>query len=160
VQGELRRLDPNLPLFDVRTVQEHMQMSVFIAKMASTLLGLFGALALLLAVVGLYSVVAYSVSQRTREIGIRLALGAERGEILRMVLRQGMTLTVVGLAIGLTLAVVAAQALESQLLGLSPSDPVSFGGTTFVLLAVALVACALPARRASGLDPLAALRRD
>ena len=160
IQEEIRKLDPNLPLFDARTVEEHMQLSVFIPKMASTLLGLFGGLALLLAVVGLYSVIAYSVAQRTREIGIRMALGAGRQSILGMVLRQGLLLTAAGLAIGLALAAAAAQAVKSQLLGLDAIDPVSFGGTTLALLLVALAACALPARRAARLDPLTALRRD
>ena len=160
IQREVHRLDPNLPMFDVRTVEEHRQLSVFIPKMASTLLGLFGLLALLLAVVGLYSVVAYSVSLRTHEIGVRMALGAARAEILRMVLRQGMVLTGIGLAVGLALAFGAAQVLKSQLVGLTATDPVSFGATTLVLLAVALAACALPAMRAARLDALRALRRD
>jgi predicted permease len=160
IQQELKKLDGNLPLFDVRTVEEHMRLSVFIPRMASTLLGLFGLLALLLAVVGLYSVVAYSVAQRTREIGIRMALGAGRPAILGMVMRQGLALTGIGLLAGLALAFGAARLLESQLMGLTPTDPVSFAGTTLVLLAVSLAACALPARRASRLDPLAALRRD
>lgn len=160
LQAELKRLDPNLPLFDVRTVEEHRQLSIFIPKMASTLLGLFGGLALVLAVVGLYSVVAYSVAQRTHEIGIRMALGAARLDILGMVLRQGMVLTAIGLAIGIGLAFAAAQVLETQLMGLTATDPFSFGVTTVVLLIVALAACAVPARRAAGLDPLRALRRD
>lgn len=160
VQSELKRLDPNLPLFDVRTVEEHMQLSTFIPRMASTLLGLFGILALLLAVVGLYSVVAFTVSQRTREIGIRMALGANRVEILRLVLRQGILLTATGLAIGIALALGAAHVLESQLLGLAPTDPVSFAATTSALLIAAIAACIVPARRAASLDPLRALRRD
>ncbi len=160
IQAAIRKLDPNLPLFDVRTVAEHMQLSVFIPKMAGTLLGLFGGLALLLAVVGLYSVIAYSVAQRTREIGIRIALGAGRSSILGMVLRQGLILTMTGLAIGLGLAFAAAKAVESQLLGVGSTDIVSFAGTTLALLLVACAACILPARRASRLDPLAALRRE
>ena len=160
LQADLKRLDPNLPLFDVRTVEGHRQLSVFIPKMASTLLGLFGGLALLLAVVGLYSVVAYSVAQRTHEIGIRMALGAARRDIIGMVLRQGMVLTAIGLATGLGLAFAAAHALETQLMGLDATDPLSFGATTAVLLTVAAVACAVPARRAAGLDLLRALRRD
>lgn len=160
VQSELKRLDPNLPLFDVRTMEEHRQLSTFIPRMASTLLGLFGILALLLAVVGLYSVVAFTVSQRTREIGIRMALGANRREILRLVLRQGMLLTATGLAIGIALALGAAQVLESQLLGLAPTDPVSFAATTSALLTASIAACLIPARRAASLDPLRALRRE
>jgi putative ABC transport system permease protein len=160
VQTELRRLDPNLPLFDVRTMEEHLQLSMFIPKMASTLLGLFGVLALLLAVVGLYSVVAYNVAQRTHEIGVRMALGAGRGEIVRMVLRQGMMLTGIGLVIGLGLALGAAQVLRGQLMGLAAADPVSFGVTTAALLSVALAASVVPARRAASLDPVRAMRRD
>ena len=137
-----------------------MQLSMFIPRMASTLLGLFGILALLLAVVGLYSVVAFTVSQRTREIGIRMALGANRGEVLRLVLRQGMLLTATGLAIGIALALGAAHVVESQLLGLAPTDPVSFAATTSALLIAAIAACIVPARRAAALDPLRALRQD
>ena len=159
VEAEVKRLDPNLPLFDVRTMSDHMRLTMFIPRMASTLLGLFGILALLLAVVGLYSVVAFSVAQRTHEIGVRMALGAERAEILRMVLRQGMLLTSVGLGIGMALAFVTAQVLKSQLVGLAPTDPVSFMATTAGLFTVALAACALPACRAASLDPLKALRR-
>lgn len=160
IQEAVKRLDPNLPLFDVRTMEEHLELSVFVPRLGGLLLGLFGALALLLAVVGLYSVVAFNVAQRTREIGVRMALGAGRREILGMVLGQGFRIISIGLGVGLLLAIGAAQALESQLTGLSPMDPVSFGGTTLILLAVALTACALPARRAAGLDPLTALRRD
>lgn len=160
LHAEVKKLDPNLPLFDVRTIAEHMKLSVFIPRLATTLLALFGGLAVLLAVVGLYSVVAYNVAQRTREIGVRLALGASRGQILRLVLRQGMALTVVGLAIGAALSVAAAMGLRSQLMGITPGDPLSFGGTTLLLLCVALLACLVPALRATRLDPVKALRLE
>ena len=160
LHGEVRKLDPNLPLFDIRTVHEHLKLSVFVPRMASLILALFGGLALLLAVVGLYSVVAFGVAQRTREIGVRVALGASRGSILRLVLRQGLRLALIGVAIGAALAVAAGQALESQLLGVAPTDAVSFAGTAALLLAVAVVACAVPARRAARLDPIRALRVD
>jgi predicted permease len=160
VQRELRAIDPALPLFDVRTIAEHRQVSMFIAKMASTLLGMFGVLALILAVVGLYGVVAYTVTQRTREIGVRVALGAERRDVAWLVLRQGLGLAAIGLGIGLLLAFAAGRLLAKQLVGVSGSDPVSFAGTTMLLLLVAAAASALPARRAATLDPLAALRRD
>jgi len=128
--------------------------------MASTLLGLFGALALILAVVGLYGVVAYSVTQRTREIGVRVALGAERRDVAWLVLRQGLGLAAIGLSVGLGLAFVAGRLLAKQLVGISPTDPISFAGTAMLLLVVAAAASALPARRAAALDPLVALRGD
>jgi macrolide transport system ATP-binding/permease protein len=158
LHAEVKKLDPNLPLFDVRSVSEHLKLSVFIPRLASVLLGLFGALALLLSVVGLYSVVAYSVSQRTREIGVRMAMGATRGQILSLVLRQGLVLTVAGLVVGLLLAAAAAQAIRSQLMGLAPTDVISFAGTTVLMLGVSMLACFVPARRATRLDPVRALR--
>jgi putative ABC transport system permease protein len=154
----VRALDPALPLFDVRTMEEHLQFSVFLPRMISTLLGLFGVLALVLAVVGLYGVIAYSVAQRTREIGIRMALGAARGSVVRMVLRQGLVLTGVGLAIGLGLAIAAGRVLSGQLIGISATDPFSFIATIAALMIVALAASVIPARRAAALDPLVALR--
>jgi ABC-type antimicrobial peptide transport system permease subunit len=160
VQRELRALDPGLPLFDVRTIAEHRQISMFIPKMASTLLALFGALALILSVVGLYGVIAYNATQRTREIGVRVALGAERRDVAWLILRQGLWLTAIGLAVGLLLALGAGRLLAKQLVGISPTDPVSFAGTAILLLVVAAAASALPAHRAASLDPLAALRRD
>jgi putative ABC transport system permease protein len=135
-------------------------MSVFMPRMAGLLLGLFGLLALLLALVGLYSVISYSVGQRTHEIGVRVALGASRGEITRMVLRQGIRVTALGLVIGLALAAGAAQVLAGQLMGLPPLDPLSFVVMTALLGAVATAAAAIPARRAARLDPLRALRHD
>ena len=160
VQRELRALDPNLPLFDIRTLAEHRQLSMFIPKMASTMLGLFGILALVLSVVGLYGVIAYSVTQRTREIGVRVALGAGRHEVAWLVMRQGLTLAALGLGVGLVLAFAAGKLLAKQLVGVSPGDPLSFLGTAALLLSVAILATAIPARRAATLDPLIALRRD
>ena len=160
LHAEVKKIDRNLPLFDVRTVAEHMKLSVFIPRIASALLGMFGLLALLLAVVGIYSVVACGVAQRTREIGVRMALGATRRQILALVLRQGMILTGIGLLIGATLAAAAAQALRSQLMGLAPNDVVSFGATSAILLIVSLLACLIPARRATRLDPVRALRLE
>jgi macrolide transport system ATP-binding/permease protein len=158
--AEVRKLDPNLPLFDVRTLDEHMQASIFIPRLAGTILTVFGALALLLAMVGLYSVIAFGVVQRTREIGVRIALGAGRREILGLVLRKGLVLTGIGLVIGTALAALAATALRSQLIGVAPLDPVSFGGTMTLLAVVACAACAIPALRASRLDPVRALRLE
>jgi ABC-type antimicrobial peptide transport system permease subunit len=160
VGRELHGLDPALPLFDVQTIAEHRAISVFLPKLASTLLGLFGVLALMLAVIGLYGVVAYGVSQRTREIGVRVALGATRRDILSLVIRQGVRLAVTGAAVGLVLAWPASSAIRAQLVGVSPRDPVTFAAPTVVLLAVAVCAGVLPARRAAGLDPLQALRHE
>jgi putative ABC transport system permease protein len=159
VQSEVRQLDPNMPLFDVRKVEEHLQLSVFIPRMASTLLALFGALALLLATVGLYSVIAFSVAQRTREIGIRIALGAARSDVRRLVLKQGIAITAIGMAIGLALGFVAGRLIASQLM-VAPADPVSFAATAVLLLSVSLAACLIPAGRAAAMDPLRALRRE
>jgi macrolide transport system ATP-binding/permease protein len=158
VKAEIRRLDPNLPMFDVRTVEEHLQFSLFIPRMASTLLGVFGGLALLLAAVGLYSVIAFSVAQRTREIGIRMALGAHRGDVLRMVVGQGLLLTAIGLVIGVALTAAVSRLIAGQLIGVTGSDPVSWVATVGMLVGVSLAACVLPARRAASLDPLKALR--
>jgi macrolide transport system ATP-binding/permease protein len=160
IGAEVRKLDPNLPLFDVRTLAEHMQASIFIPRLAGMILTVFGGLALLLAMVGLYSVIAYGVVQRTREIGVRIALGATRHEILGLVVRQGLVLTGIGLVIGTALAALAANALRSQLIGVAPLDPVSFVGAVVLLSVVACAACALPARRAARLDPVRALRLE
>jgi ABC-type antimicrobial peptide transport system permease subunit len=127
--------------------------------MASTMLMLFGALALLLATVGLYSVIAVSVAQRTHEIGIRMTLGAARADVRRLVLRQGIAISGIGTAIGLALAFGASRLIGNQLM-VPPDDPVSFIGTAAVLLVVSLTACLLPVRRAAAMDPLEALRRD
>jgi macrolide transport system ATP-binding/permease protein len=160
LHAEVKKLDANLPLFDVRTINEHMKLSVFLPKLASTLLAMFGGLAVLLAVVGLYSVVAYNVAQRTREIGVRVALGATQAQILRLVLQQGMTLTLIGLGIGAVLSIGAGFGLRSQLMGITPTDPVSFAATTLLLSAVSLLACLVPAQRATRLDPVKALRLE
>jgi predicted permease len=160
VQREIRALDANLPLFDVRTLDEHLQFSLFIPRMASQLLGLFGALSLLLAAVGLYSVIAFSVAQRRREIGIRMALGADRRDVLRLVARQGFVIITAGIAVGLGLALAASRLLADQLPGVSSSDPISYVATACLLAVVAILACLIPARTAASLDPLLALRRD
>jgi ABC-type antimicrobial peptide transport system permease subunit len=149
-----------VPLFDVRTLEQHLALSVFIPRLAGWLLGVFGILGLTLAVIGIYGVVAFSVAQRTREIGVRVALGAARHEIVTMVLGQGLRLIAIGLAIGLVLAWIAGRLLAGQLLGVSPGDPLSFAGTAALFLVIAVGASVLPARHAARLDALTALRRE
>jgi macrolide transport system ATP-binding/permease protein len=163
VRNALRTLDPNLPIYDARTLHEHMQGAVFAQRMAANLLGAMGALALLLAAIGLYGVMAYAVNQRTQEMGIRLALGASPASLLNMIVGQGMTLTGIGLVIGLALALAAfgsIGAVRTLLPGISPLDPVTFVAVPVVLAAIAFLATWIPARRAGKVDPLVALRVD
>jgi predicted permease len=149
---------PDLALYDVRTLEEHLRMSVAVPRMAALLLGIFGTIALALAGIGLYGVVAFSVGQRTQEIGVRMALGADRGVILRQVLAQGAWLTGIGLVIGLGVAMVAMPLMSSQLVNVSPTDITTFATTGLLLLAVSLLAAWIPARRAATVNPVEALR--
>ena len=161
VRNAIRSLDPALPVYDSRTVTEHMQVAVFAQRMAANLLGAMGVLALLLAAIGLYGVMAYAVSQRTQEMGIRLALGASPSALLTMMVRQGMRLTTVGLVIGLALALGSfgsIGAVRAILPGISPLDPLTFIAVPIVLGLIALVATLVPARRAGRVDPIVALR--
>jgi predicted permease len=160
VRDVIRGLDPNLPIYDARTVEEHMQGAVFAQKMGANMLGAMGVLAVLLAAVGLYGVIAYAVSQRTQELGIRLALGAAPRDLLAMVLRQGLTLTAIGLVIGLSVAFAATGFMRSLLPGIAPRDPLTFVGVPLLLLAIAAIAALIPARRAGAVDPLVALRYE
>ena len=158
VRAAVGTLDPNLPLFDVRTLQTHMAFATVTPRLAATLLGAFGVLALTLAAVGLHSVLAYSVSQRTREVAIRLALGARPLDVRALIVRQGMWLLVVGIVTGTTIAYGALPFMAPLLIGLSARDPLTFAAVGAVLAAVALAASYLPARRASRVDPIVALR--
>jgi len=153
-----RSLDPRLSLARLETLDRHLALALFPARTTGLLFSVLGAVALLLAVSGLFGVIAYSVSQRTREIGIRMALGAHRGKVVRMVLRQGMTLAGAGTLLGLAAALGATRLLRSLLLGVSPIDPVTFTLVPLLLLVVALLACLFPARRAAQTDPMEALR--
>jgi len=163
VRNAIRGLDASLPVYDARTLNEHMQVAVFAQRMAADLLGAMGVLALLLAAIGLYGVMAYAVSQRTQELGIRLALGASPGSLLGMIVRQGMKLTTIGLAIGLALALGAfgsIGAVRTLLPGISPLDPLTFVAVPVVLGLIALLASWIPGRRAGKVDPLVALRYE
>ena len=161
VRNAIRGLDATLPVYDARTLSEHMQVAVFAQKMAANLLGAMGVLALLLAAIGLYGVMAYAVSQRTQELGIRLALGASPGSLLSMIVGQGMKLTAIGLTIGLVVALGAfgsIGAVRTLLPGISPLDPLTFVVVPTVLASIALLASWIPGRRAGKVDPLVALR--
>jgi putative ABC transport system permease protein len=160
VQHTVKQLDPSVPIFDIRTIEDHLQIVSFVQRQLATMLGVFGALALLMATIGLYGVIASTVSQRTAEIGMRMALGAGRLDILALVLKQGMAVTLTGTAFGLVGAAAITRLFKSQLVGVSATDAVSFTGTTAMLVLVALAATYLPARRAASIDPLLALRQD
>ena len=160
VRGEVRAVDPDLPTYGIQTMEEVMALSVGQQRFAMGLLGVFAFLALVLAGVGIYGVMSYSVSQRTHEIGIRMALGAERRDVLQLVLRQGLMLTVAGMGIGLAAAFAVTRFLRFLLFGISPTDPLTFAVITIVLGAVALLACYIPARRATKVDPMIALRYE
>jgi predicted permease len=153
-----QEIDPRLALLRLGTLEQHMALALFPARATGLLFSLFGAVAMLLAVSGLFGVMAYSVSQRTREIGIRLALGASRRAVLCMVVRYGIRLAGAGVLAGLIGAVAATRLLRSLLLGISPLDPVTFALVSLLLAAVAVLACLVPARRAAGIDPSQALR--
>lgn len=158
VQSEIHNIDPGLPVDDIRTGTKVMDQALWWSKIGVGLLGVFGLLALGLASVGLYGIMAYSVNQRRREIGVRMALGAGPGTVSLLVLRQGMTLVFAGTAIGLLLALVIGRTLSRFLYGVNGTDLLSLAGATIVLIGVALAACYLPARSASRVDPLTALR--
>ncbi|MDP9099961.1 MAG: ABC transporter permease [Verrucomicrobiota bacterium] len=160
MQREMRSLDPTLPLYGVKTLTEHMKIPLFPARMAVGVLGSFGVLALVLAAVGIYGVMSYVVAGRTREIGLRMALGARTSNVRRLILRQGMTLAMIGSVIGLGIAVLATRFLKSVLYGVDAMDPTTFLGVTLLLAAVALLACWIPALRASRVDPMVALRSE
>ena len=160
LHAAVRALDVNIPLFDVRTIAEHLEISVFVQRMIASMLGAFGMLALVLATVGLYGVIAAMAAQRTPEIGMRMALGAGAIDIVTLILRQAMGMVGVGIAIGLAVAFGVTRLFTSLLVGVSATDVVSFAATTALLLLVALVATYLPARRAASIDPLVALRNE
>ena len=160
IRGEVGALDPRVPLSGVKTMDEHKTYALWAPNMAASFSLAFGVVAILLSAVGLYSVMAYVVSQRTREVGIRMALGANRADVLRMITRQGMRLAAIGVGIGLVLSLALAQVLSSLLIGVSGYDVTIFVLVPALLAMVALVACYLPARRATKVDPLVALRYE
>ena len=160
IRGVLKQIDKNIPMARVMTMEDTVSNSIAQPRLETILLGLFGALALILASVGIYGVLAYSVSQRTSEIGIRMALGASRSSVLNMVLSQGLRLAGIGMAIGFILALALTRLMTSILFSVSPTDPATFAAVFLVLALIAMLACYLPARRATRVDPMVALRYE
>jgi predicted permease len=160
VKDQLRALDPNLPMYDVRTMSQRVDESLASRRFSMLLLGLFASLALALAAIGTYGVMAYLVNQATREIGIRMALGATQQNILSLILRKGMTLALSGVALGLAAAFALTQLLRSQLFGINATDPATFVAIAVLLAGIALFASYIPARRAARIDPMISLRSE
>jgi hypothetical protein len=162
--GQLRALlasmNPNLPIVQALTFDAYSQLGLLPQRIAASVAGSLGLVGVLLAAIGIYGVTAYMVSSRTREIGIRMALGAERASVVRMVLRQGLTLTMIGAAIGLAVAAAASRLLGSLLFGVGATDPLTFIGSTLLFFVVGAAACYVPARRATAIGAMDALRYD
>jgi predicted permease len=160
VRQAIRDIDPALAVFDVRTMDTHLSRALFLPRAAALLFGLAGFMGLLIATVGLYGVISFTLAQRTKEIGIRMALGARRGQVLASVLRQGLVLTVIGSAIGLGLSFAGSRVAASLLYGVDPADTLTFTVVPVLLMLIAAVACLVPARRAASLDPVRALHYE
>jgi putative ABC transport system permease protein len=160
VRDQVRELDKDQSVADIRTLEQVVNESLAQPRLNTLLLAAFAAIALLLASIGIYGVLSYSVTQRTHEIGIRLALGAERAEVLKLVIKQGMTLTLTGGAIGLVGALILTRLMSSLLYGIQPTDPPTFLVVFLVLVGVAIGASYIPARRATKVDPMVALRHE
>ncbi|MGH9937951.1 MAG: FtsX-like permease family protein, partial [Blastocatellia bacterium] len=160
VTREIHSLDPELAVADVRTMEQVLWRSVARPRFNTLLLAVLGAVALALAVVGIYGVISYAVSQRTPEIGIRMAIGARPRDVLKLVVKHGMTLTLAGVGVGLVASYALTRVLSGLLYGVRPTDPATFIGVSLLLSAVALLACYIPARRAAKLDPMETLRHQ
>jgi putative ABC transport system permease protein len=160
IRREVQAVNPDLPVFGVRSVRSVISDSLASRRFTMQVLGFFAATALLLAAIGIYGVMAYFVSQRVREIGVRMALGAQRGDVLKLVVRQGMSLALMGVVIGLAASLLLMRLIAGLLFGVSSTDPVTLVIFTALLAAVALLANYIPASRAARIDPMAALRHD
>ncbi|HLJ40041.1 MAG TPA: FtsX-like permease family protein [Candidatus Acidoferrales bacterium] len=164
IMGPVRRavqeLDPREIIYGVETLDEVLSNSFAARRLSMILLGIFAALALVLSCVGIYGVISYVVGQRTHEIGVRMALGAQRNDVLRLILGQGVRMAMIGVGIGLMAALALTRLMSRMLFGVSATDPVTFAGVAVLLCGVAIVACYIPARRAMRVDPMEALRYE
>jgi putative ABC transport system permease protein len=160
VRSAVARLDTELTVDNIATMEQRVADSVARPRFYAVLLGIFASIAVALAAVGIYGIMSYSVSQRTREIGIRIALGAETREVLGLVLRQGMTLAAIGIMVGLGGALAVSRYLENMLFGITPFDGSTFAAVLILLTAISAIACYVPARRATRVDPIIALRYE
>jgi putative ABC transport system permease protein len=160
VRGQIRAVDDELPVYRVKTAEQYVTQSVARPRFHMLLIGAFAAIALLLAVVGIYGLMSYSVGQRTHEVGVRMALGAHAGDVVRLILRECAGLTLIGVGFGLVAAFALTRVLESSIYGVSTTDSMTFIGGATVLAIVAMVATYIPARRATRVDPLEALRHE
>jgi putative ABC transport system permease protein len=160
VRSEILSLDKELPVYNVMTMNQVITNSVFLTRFSMYLLALFGVVALVMAAVGIYSVMSYSVTQRQHEIGIRMALGAVPRDVVKLIVRQGMSLALIGVGVGLLAAFVVMRLLSSLLYGVSSTDLLTFGATALILVTVGFVASYFPARRATKVDPMIALRYE
>jgi putative ABC transport system permease protein len=160
IRNQVRALDPTLPVASLSTMEEVVRRSIARPRFIALLLSIFAGAALFLAAIGIYGVLSYSVAQRGQELGIRMALGADRRRILRLVMSQGMVLALAGVAAGVAISLALSRLITSLLFGVGPTDPVTYAGVMALLGAVALAACALPAARAARVDPLVVLRSE
>jgi ABC-type antimicrobial peptide transport system permease subunit len=159
-RAELLKIDPNLTILSIQNVEQQMDKSLVQERMIASLAGFFGVVALLLAAIGLYGVLSYSVARRTSEIGIRLSLGSTRGRVLSLVLRETLWMVVAGIAIGVPVTLLLARLVSSQLYGVSSGDPLTLAIAALLMLAVAVLSGLIPARRAARVDPMIALRYE
>jgi putative ABC transport system permease protein len=160
IRNAIHEIDHDMPMSQVNTLEVMVDNSMGQRRLSTVLLGTFAGLALLLASIGIYGVMSYTVAQRTRELGVRVALGASRQSVLGLVMRQGVTITLIGVSIGLAGAFGLTRVIATQLFGVKATDPATFGLVTVVLVAVAVAATLVPALRATRVDPLTALRED
>jgi putative ABC transport system permease protein len=158
IRAELQQFDSHLPIFRAEPLAEKLALPLLPARVAALLLIGFGSLALVLSAIGIYGVMSYAVSRRTQEIGVRMALGAEAVDVLKFTIADGLTPTLLGIGIGLSVAMALTQSIKSVLFGVSATDPLTYAAVTALLVTVAFVTCYIPARRATRIDPMVALR--